>query len=260
MLSAAVLIPIVAVLAWLGGWWFTVFVALSAGIAVWELLRLMAISSSGQPLYWLGVPVTMLLVLEGGLPQNSMRLQAFLTLVILVGLTASLFPKRKTAPTDLLLTLGASFYLGMTLRFLVLLRNGEAGLAWLILTALMVWAMDSGAYFIGVSFGKHKLYPRISPKKSWEGFFGGWASGILLAALLGPMILPAMSWWQGAIVGAIAGVAGPLGDFSESLFKRQAGVKDSSHLIPGHGGAFDRLDSFIFVAPVVYLFVQFMGW
>ena len=260
VLSAVVLIPLVAILAWVGGWWFTALVALFAGVAAWELFRLLGRNEFARPVFWIGIPAALLLVLEGGLPQDPIRLQALLVIIILIGLTTALFLNRKNAPTDLLLTLGGAFYLGMTLRFLALLRNREEGFWWLLFTALVVWAMDSGAYFVGLSIGKHKLWPRISPKKTWEGFFGGWLSGILIAAILAPVMLPGMTAWQGAVVGVLAGVVGPLGDLSESLFKRQAGAKDSSHLIPGHGGAFDRIDSFIFVAPAVYLFVQLMGW
>lgn len=260
VLSAVVLIPLVAILAWVGGWWFTALVALFAGVAAWELFRLLGRKEFARPVFWIGIPAALLLVLEGGLPQDPIRLQALLVIIILIGLTTALFLNRKNAPTDLLLTLGGAFYLGMTLRFLALLRNREAGFWWLLFTALVVWAMDSGAYFVGLSIGKHKLCPRISPKKTWEGFFGGWLSGILIAAILAPVMLPGMTAWQGAVVGVLAGVAGALGDLSESLFKRQAGEKDASHLIPGHGGALDRIDSIIFVAPVVYLFAQLMGW
>jgi len=260
VLSSVVLIPIVGVLAWLGGWWFSAFVAFYAAVTAWELLRMVGRNAFAQPIMWLGVPVAALLVLEGGMPQNPLRLQAFLVIIVLIGLTTALFLNRKNAPTDLLITLGGAFYLGMTLRFLALLRNREEGLWWLVVTAVSVWALDSGAYFVGRAIGSHKLWPRISPKKTWEGFFGGMIAGALAAALMAQFLLPGVSWLQGSLLGVIIGAVGPLGDLSESLFKRQAGVKDSSHLIPGHGGFFDRIDSFIFVAPVIYLFVQLMGW
>ncbi len=257
VISAVVLIPVVAALAWLGGWWFSVFVALYAGVTAWELLRLVGMNDFAQPMMWLGVPVSALLVLEGGLPLDPVRLQALLATIVLVGLTAALFVDRKNAPTDLLITLGGAFYLGLTLRFLALLRNREEGLLWLLVMAVTVWVMDSGAYFVGRALGRHKFGPRISPKKTWEGFFGGLVSGAIAAALMAQFLLPGVAWRQGALLGVAIGIVGPLGDLSESLFKRQAGAKDSSHLIPGHGGFFDRIDSFIFVAPVVFLIVQF---
>jgi phosphatidate cytidylyltransferase len=258
VISAIVLIPIVAALAWLGGWWFSVFVALYAGVTAWELFRMLGMNDFAHPVMALGVPVAALLVLEGGLPQDPIRLQAFLVAIVLIGLVTALFLNRLSAPTDLLITLGGAFYLGMTLRFLALLRNRPDGLWWLILTAITVWVMDSGAYFTGRAMGKHKFWPRISPKKTWEGFFGGLIAGAIAAALMA-YFMPGVEWWQGALLGVAIGIVGPLGDLSESLFKRQAGAKDSSNLIPGHGGFFDRIDSFIFAAPVVSLILQAMG-
>ena len=260
IITAIILIPLVAIVAWLGGWWFTGFVALYAGVTAWELLRLLGMNDFAHPVMWLGVLVAALLVAEGGLPQDPLRLQAFLAVVILIGLVTALFLNRPNAPTDLLLTLGAAIYLGMTLRFLALMRTREEGLMWLLVMAITVWVMDSGAYFTGRAIGKHKFWERISPKKTWEGFFGGLIAGAIAAALMVQFLIPGGSWWQGAILGVIVGIVGPLGDLSESLFKRQAGAKDSSNLIPGHGGFFDRIDSFIFVAPVMYLILQFAGW
>ena len=258
VISAIILIPVVAVLAWLGGWWFSVFVALYAGVTAWELFRMLGMNDFAHPIMWLGVPVAALLVLEGSLPQDPIRLQAFLVVIVLVGLVTALFLNRPNAPTDLLITLGGAFYLGLTLRFLALLRNRPDGLWWLILTAITVWVMDSGAYFTGRAIGRHKFRPRISPKKTWEGFFGGLVTGAIAAALMA-YFMPGVEWWQGALLGIAISIVGPLGDLSESLFKRQAGAKDSSNLIPGHGGFFDRIDSFIFAAPVVFLIAQLLG-
>jgi phosphatidate cytidylyltransferase len=260
VISAIVLIPIVAVLAWLGGWWMTGFVAIYAGVTAWELFRMLARLAFARPVMGLGVPMTALLVLEGGMAQDPIRLQALLTIFILIGLVTALFLNRPNAPTDMLITLGGAFFLGMSLRFLALLRNRPEGLWWLILTAVTVWVVDSGAYFTGRAIGKHKFWPRISPKKTWEGFFGGLIAGAIVAALMAQFMVPGVRWQQGVMLGAVIGAVGPLGDLSESLFKRQSGVKDSSNLIPGHGGFFDRIDSFIFAAPVVFLILQFAGW
>ncbi len=260
VMSAVVLIPLVALLAWLGGWWFTGFIAFYAGVTTWVLMRLIARTGFSQPIFWLAIPLAMLLVAEGGLPPNQLRFQAILVLSVLTGLVIALFLNRPSAPTDLLLSVSGAVYLGMTLRFLALLRHREEGLLWLIVMALSVWVMDSGAYFTGRAIGKHKFWPRISPKKTWEGFLGGLIFGTIAAMALVPSLIPHGSWWQGAILGIIIGIVGPLGDLSESLFKRQAGAKDSSNLIPGHGGFFDRIDSFLFVAPVIYLVLQIAGW
>ena len=123
----------------------------------------------------------------------------------------------------------------------------------MVTVALVTWITDSGAYFIGRSLGRHKLWPRVSPKKTWEGLIGGLVVGTIAAALLAPWLIERHDLVAGRDLGLAIGIAGPFGDLSESLFKRQVGAKDSSNLIPGHGGFFDRIDSFIFVGPVVYL-------
>ena len=264
VISAIILIPVVGVLAWLGGWWFSAFVALYAGVTAWELLRMLGELDFVTPVMWVGIPLAALLVLEGGLPQDPLRLQAMLVVIFLIGMIVALFLNRPNAPTDMVITLGAAVYLGMTLRFLALLRNRVDGLWWLILLAIMVWLVDTGAYFTGRAIGKHKFWPRISPKKTWEGFFGGLVAGAIAGAITAWLLAHYagmnMMWWQGAVLGIVVGIVGPLGDLSESLFKRQSGVKDSSNLIPGHGGFFDRIDSFVFAAPVVFLIIQFAGW
>ena len=122
---------------------------------------------------------------------------------------------------------------------------------------LLIWMSDSMAYLVGCKFGKHKIFERISPKKSWEGAIGGFVFTVASAAALGGILFPKMGFdvWQRSIVGAIVGVVGILGDFIESMFKRSAGVKDAGKIIPGHGGLLDRLDSFIFTIPWVAIAV-----
>jgi phosphatidate cytidylyltransferase len=144
----------------------------------------------------------------------------------------------------------ASTVVGLRLRF---------GFDWVILAFVLTWANDTLAYFAGLLFGKHKLNEKVSPKKTWEGFAGG-AVGSLLGAL-------AMQHWRldvelrpvaALALGAGAAVVGPLGDLVESMLKRAFGVKDSSRLIPGHGGLLDRIDALLFVAPWVYLFAAYL--
>ncbi len=117
----------------------------------------------------------------------------------------------------------------------------------------LTWTADVMAYFVGRALGKHKLWPRISPKKTWEGLIGGTVGVLVVGPLLGGWLL-GLSWWQGLLAGALVAVADPFGDLAVSLFKRVANIKDSSNLIPGHGGVLDRLDSLLFTVPVVTFF------
>jgi phosphatidate cytidylyltransferase len=128
--------------------------------------------------------------------------------------------------------------------------------AWLVaIIFISVWLSDSAAYFIGVKWGKHKLFPRISPKKSWEGAFAGFVFAIIGFGLSSFLLIPKFPMAHAIIIGAIIGIIGQVGDLAESLLKRDAGIKDSSGIIPGHGGVLDRFDSILFVAPAVYIYL-----
>jgi phosphatidate cytidylyltransferase len=123
----------------------------------------------------------------------------------------------------------------------------------LLFALLVVWVADSAAYFVGRAWGEHKMAPLISPHKSWEGYVAGVLSGVLLG-LVANFLLP-FSLWRGVGLGALLALLTPLGDLFISLMKRQMGVKDTSHLIPGHGGVLDRVDSVLWAGTLTWLFV-----
>jgi len=128
---------------------------------------------------------------------------------------------------------------------------------WIVLSyILIVWSNDIGAYLVGVTCGKHRLCERISPKKSWEGFFGGIAAAVGVATLAGHLLDESLVKW--AILGLVVAVTGVAGDLVESMLKREAGVKDSGRILPGHGGFLDRFDALLFSAP--FLFVYLLFW
>jgi phosphatidate cytidylyltransferase len=138
-----------------------------------------------------------------------------------------------------------------------LLRLLPGGAAILILTFLMTWANDTGAYFCGRIFGRRHPWPSLSPGKTWAGAIGGLLVTLVVAEVLGPLILPALNSWLLAGLAILSAIAAQAGDLIESGFKRQAGVKDSGWLLPGHGGILDRFDSLLLVAPVVYYYLVF---
>lgn len=121
-----------------------------------------------------------------------------------------------------------------------------------------IWMCDTAAYFGGVAFGRHKLFERVSPKKSWEGALFGFGAALLTMLIARGLVLEYLKVQDAILIGGIVGVFGQLGDLVESRFKRDAGVKDSSAIIPGHGGIYDRFDSLVFVAPIVYLYIDFV--
>lgn len=172
---------------------------------------------------------------------------------------------RDQAGLDFAVTVTGIVYLGWLGSYLLDLRQLPQGGWWLMLILPIVWGGDTGAYSIGSAYGKHKMTPRLSPKKSWEGYFAGLLTSMLVGAFLayafsslGPRPLGGLlSIPQGAFLGLVIGGLAPLGDLGESMLKRQGGLKDSSNLIPGHGGLFDRIDSWIWGAALGFFFIQF---
>lgn len=177
--------------------------------------------------------------------------------------------ERQTSLLSWALTFAGAYYVGGLLSSYLLLRqldmplqNGwlafagiPPGAAWVFFTLAITWLQDTGAFFVGRKFGRTQMAPILSPKKSWEGFFGGMAAAITTALFCVPLLGLPITLWQAAILGVVAGIFGPLGDLAESLIKRQVGVKDSGFIIPGHGGILDRIDSILFTGPVVYYFI-----
>lgn len=204
-----------------------------------------------------------------------------------IPIQAVLRPKDiETAPQRISSTLFGVVYLGLTLAFAVMLRALPNGLLWIVLTLAAVWLGDTGAYVVGRAIGKHKLHPRISPGKTWEGAIAGLLTSIAAGVLawvvfrwladLGPPTRPALHWtgaelsgwwrWRGdeltvghaMAAAAIVGLLGQVGDLAESLLKRAAGVKDSGTMFPGHGGMLDRIDALLFALPGVYFYAKFV--
>lgn len=163
----------------------------------------------------------------------------------------------ENAAAEIATALMAFLYIPFLLMHLVLLRQTTFGINWLFVIMLIVMTNDSTAYYVGSAFGKHRLYPLVSPKKSIEGAIGG-----LFGSLFGTLIskytfFPQLSFRDAIITAIFIGAIGQAGDLFESLLKRSFGVKDSGTIIPGHGGVLDRLDSILFAAPLTYYFVLF---
>jgi phosphatidate cytidylyltransferase len=132
------------------------------------------------------------------------------------------------------------------------------GLAWVIAVLVITWANDSMAYFSGRLFGRHKLYPEVSPNKTWEGFFGGMGGSLIGMFVLKLAFFPFLTVPDCVVVGLAGGILGPIGDLAESMLKRAYRVKDSGKIIPGHGGVLDRIDALLFNAPMVFSWVAFV--
>lgn len=166
---------------------------------------------------------------------------------------------RQVNYSDTTTTVFGAVYTGFTLSHLVLLRALDSGVELVLIALFGVWAMDVFAYLIGSAFGRHRLAPQISPKKSWEGFVAGLAGTVAIWAIGWWLLRPAIPLTWFLLTGLVAGIAALLGDLTESRLKREVAVKDSGKLLPGHGGFLDRFDSLIVVSIVVYYMLLFGG-
>ena len=175
-----------------------------------------------------------------------------LLIAVLATMTLRLFIRRDPAGSLAVVSaviLGLVYIPGLITFQLSLVK---AGPPWIVLLYASVWAADSMAFYVGKSIGKRKLYPEISPNKTVAGAAGSLLGGIVGAALIKVTLLVQISLLQMVIIGLAIGLSTMIGDLVESMFKRDAGVKDSSHIVPGHGGVLDKLDGVLFAGPVFY--------
>lgn len=272
ILSSIVLLPIIALIVWWGEPLVSATVILLAVIALHELFGLFR-GGGYQPRRSAGFLSVSLFVVAAALRARVGLDWTGLALVTSIIASLSVELPRRNRQHELLhwsLTLSGATYIGWTLAHFVLLRaietplspSGwlgflglEPGAAWIVFVLAITFLSDTGAYFTGRLLGHHRMAPYISPNKSWEGALGGLVfatlTGVFLVYLLG---LP-IQLWIGALLGGIGSIAGQAGDLAESLIKRQVNIKDSGHIIPGHGGILDRIDSLLFTAPVLYYMI-----
>jgi phosphatidate cytidylyltransferase len=243
----------------MGGLFYFVLITLLLGIATWEYGKIFRTAGYNASTPIMVAGVILLVAFRAYLPGLA---SACLTLLILIAMTWHLFDYEKgrdLAASDFVVTIGGIVYLGWIGAYLIDIRDLPNGIWWLALVLPAAWLADTAAYFIGKRFGKHQLTPRLSPKKTWEGYWGGVIFGTIgtsgLAVLWTNLGGPAVTWWQGAALGAALSILSTLGDLGESMFKRQAGVKDSSQIIPGHGGVLDRMDSWLWAGALGYLII-----
>jgi phosphatidate cytidylyltransferase len=174
-----------------------------------------------------------------------------------------LYRKNKKPFSNIAYTLLGIFYIALplsTFNFFVFHSSLSVNYSPNILLGffILLWATDTGAYIFGVSLGKHKLFPRISPKKSWEGFFGGAITSLTTAYIISTFFieLPLIHW---VVISLIIIIMGTFGDLVESLFKRSIHIKDSGKIFPGHGGILDRIDSVLLSAPIIFTYLQLIN-
>jgi len=256
-LTAAVLSPIVIyVIGWSHPYVYDATIALVASLALYEFLVLGRRKGYAVPMV-LCILVMLFIVLAFVLEPISVEMGVFLTLLVI----PAWYVFRRGTLDDALqssaIAIMATLYVGMLGGSLIRLRNdfpSDIGPKLVFFLLLVVWLGDAGAYYVGKQFGRHKLSPRISPKKTIEGGIGGIIVAIITAVVIHFTFFPQFPLVHAIIAGAVLSIAGVIGDLAESMWKRSAAVKDSGTLIPGHGGFLDRFDSIFYTAPILYVY------
>jgi len=281
LIVAAVGLPIAVLIIYLGGWYLGILMAIASGISASEYYSL-AVMRGSKPLSWIGIPVAVSLPLIATLYPNYYDFVSLAfgfvigaTLLALIMVIWIRWPEDQPL-TAVAITISGALYTGGTLSFWILLRalpeqgsdtaTAFHGAILLIFPIWVTWIGDSFAYGIGTLFGKSKLMESVSPNKTIIGSFGGILGSMIVGALYAWLWLSDVPVYGLSIIGAVVlslfiAVIGQLGDLAESVLKREVGVKDSSNLLPGHGGALDRLDSLYFTIPFTYsLMVLMQSW
>ncbi len=263
LVTAVILIPIIVCCTYLGELPFLALVTLLLTLAEVEFCRLMT-HAGYRPVLAFGIGLVWLYLLDAQFPTLGL-LQPGLTLILLSSLTWQLFHHPSSKVANWALTVTGGLYIGLCGACLIRLRDIRTdGLWWTLTIMIAIMFADSSAYLVGSAWGRHKLAPTLSAGKTWEGYVAGVVIGGPLTALLASL------WraWAGAgtvvngmhglILGLLIATFAPLGDLAISMIKRQAGVKDSGHLFPGHGGALDRVDSVLWAAVIGYYYVLWL--
>jgi phosphatidate cytidylyltransferase len=254
IITVLIALPIAFVVVFAGGLWFLAAVSLVALVSGWEFSQMMKTGGyTPNPLLTLGLIVLLLL----NSYRSDLGLAGIISLALLLSLVWQLFRTTAAPTADWALSLAGGLYIGWGMAHLVALRQLASGLVWVWLALLATWTADTAAYLVGRAWGRRKLWPRHSPKKTWEGLIAGIGGGLVGAAIV--VSFSNLGWGVALLAGAIVPIAGLFGDLSISMMKRHVGVKDSSNLFPGHGGFLDRIDSLLFVSVVVYYYAVWIG-
>lgn len=258
-ITILVLLPIGLMFTFLGGIYFTLFVAVTLGLAAWEFTNLFSIGSY-KPASIITILGVFILALWQGL-NPAIELSLLISILILISITYHVWMYERgseTAAIDFTITVAGWMYIGWLGTYIIALRNLPDGVWWFLLVLPAVWFSDVAAYMIGFILKTHPVGLRTSPNKTWEGFISSYIGGILggiLLALLWQIWGAPITMWQGAVTGFVLSVLAPLGDLGVSLIKRQFKVKDTGNLLPGHGGILDRIDSWLWAGVIGYYLI-----
>jgi len=272
LISASIALPLVLSGIYLGGIWFSFIIIFGAVFSAHELAKMTGNNNNGKTALLSamisGVLVGSVYICSSHLLRNNPGnwelqisiLSYFLLTLVLVSILTLLILGKARKLNSFFCVLSAVGYTGGLLSFSILVRNGDNGLGWIVLLSLIVWANDTGSYITGKSIGKTPFFPSISPNKTREGAIGGYLLGMVVAIVAGIYLsdgeLTELGLFKLFLMAIIFVSLAQIGDLFESALKRRADIKDSGSIMPGHGGALDRLDSIVLAFPVLYYFTQ----
>ena len=262
-ITAIVLLPFLILLIYKGGsFLFAIVVSIISLLAMWEYFRIVlnkARSSSTFSFQLLAFIICPALIWAAYI--NSLHvILCLITLNLIVSSLISL-PKFKSDSfivENITKQNMGIIYIPLFLSCMVMIRNGTDGVIWIFFLLCIVFAGDTGAYYVGSYLGRHKLCPAVSPGKTIEGSIGGLAANLGIGALFKLFFLTSLPWGFCILFSITIGIVGQIGDLFESELKRSADVKDSGVILPGHGGVLDRIDALLFAAPVAYFFKEYI--
>lgn len=263
-LTALVLGPaVVALLFWEQKLGFLALVALAGVLSARELGAMVGASSAVDRLWIVAGTALLFAGVYGGvaLAPSSPTVLLSVLLVLFFGFTRVLFSRAPVEGSDrrMAWSVAGPVYLGAPLAAIALLHRAPNGGGWVLLAMFFAFLSDTGAYFAGRFLGKHKLYEKVSPKKTREGAVGGVLGAVLGAAVAHAWFLPELPLAHGIPLAVVAAAVGQMGDLYASLVKRSSGTKDSGQILPGHGGLLDRIDALLFTGAIVWAYVAFLA-
>lgn len=262
-LTALVILPPFILLIFMGHQLLFTFVIIAiAVLCMWEYFRIAyADHKPPVPLTYSGwgyLAGAMLLFFAYHQNYIGMLITLALNLIGIAAMSILRFKINTDAPVVAIKQIFGTLYIPLTISFIIMIRASEQGPMWVFFLFWVVAWGDTGALYVGSAFGRHKLCPAVSPKKTIEGALGGLAANIAFAWLFKLLFFSSMNGLTCTVFALIVGAVGQVGDLFESQFKRASGVKDSSALLPGHGGFLDRLDAMLLAAPVAFLLKEYL--
>ncbi len=263
VISALILLVIGMPALLMGGIPYYIVIGFFLVMAGWEYVNIATACGARLSRWPVVIGVVAITATRYFFPAVATATLAFSILILMIFHLLDYERGRDQAGTDFAIGAGGLVYIGWVGSYLLDIRTLENGAWWVLFILPVVWGVDTGAFMLGAAYGKNRMAPRLSPKKSWEGFAAGVFTSVLTGGFFaysystwGPLNL---SIWQGTLFGLAAGLLTPLGDLGVSMLKRQAGLKDSGNIMPGHGGALDRIDSWIWGAVLGYYFIMFFA-